>query len=107
MASFSVIVFAGWKGLHEAPGHAGIINLLFYIVVAAGLARLLVVLTCLRERLVISVVMVNLLIGAAIGFMPSVFSPHAMVVKSGKLALALLGLLVSVTMLFQAARSDA
>jgi hypothetical protein len=105
VASFSVMVFVGWKGLHRAPEHKSIVELLFYIVVAAGLARLLAAFTCLRERLVISVVIVSLLTGAATGFVPSVFSQHVEMVKFGELALSLLGLLVSLTMLVQSARS--
>lgn len=106
VASFSVMVFVGWKGLHRAPEHKSIVDLLFYIVVAAGLARLLVAFTCLRERLVISVVIVSLLTGAVEGFVPSVFSQHVEMLKFGKLALSLLGLLVSLTMLVQSARSS-
>lgn len=105
VVSFSVVVFVGWKGLHKAPEHQSIVDLLFYIVVAAGLARLLVVFTCWRERLVISVVIVSLLTGALTGFMPSVVSQHVETIRFGKLALSLLGLLVSLTMLVQSARS--
>ena len=105
VASFSVIVFVGWKGLHKSPDHKGIIELLFYIVVAAGLARLLVVFTCLRERLVISVGIISLLTGAVTGFMPSVLSQHTEMLRSSKLALSLLGLVVSLTMLVQSLSS--
>jgi hypothetical protein len=100
VVSFSVTVFVGWKGLHKAPEHESIVNLLFFIVMAAMLARLLVAFTCLRERLVISIVIVSLLTGVVTGFMPSVF------IKDGKLALSLLGLLLSLTMLWQSARSS-
>jgi hypothetical protein len=105
VVSFSVMVFVGWKGLHKAPEQS-IVDLLFYIVVAAGLASLLVVFTCWRERLVISVVIVSLLTGAVTGFMPSVFSQHVETIKLGKLVLLLLGLLVSLTLLVQSARSS-
>lgn len=103
VVSFSVVAFVGWKGLHRAPEHKSIVELLFYIVVAAGLARLLVAFTCLRERLVISVVIVSLLTGIVTGFVPSVFSQHGEMLKLGKFALSLLGLLVSLTMLVQSA----
>lgn len=105
VASFSVMVFVGWRGLHKAPEHKSIVDLLFFIVVAAMLARLLVAFTCLRERLVISVVIVSLLTGVVTRFVPSVFSQHVEMVKFGKLALSLLGLLVSLTMLAQSVRS--
>jgi hypothetical protein len=102
---FSVTTFAGWKALHKPPEHKSIVYLLFYIVVAVGLARLLVAFTCWRERLVISVVIVSILTGAVMGFAPSEFSQHTEMLRSGKLALSLLGLLVSLTMLVQAAPS--
>ena len=105
VASFSLMVFVGWKGLHKAPQHQSIVNLIFFIVVAAALAGLLVAFTCFRERLVISVVIVSLLTGVVTGFVPSVFSQHTEMLRSGKLALSLLGLLVSLTMLVQSARS--
>jgi hypothetical protein len=107
VASFSVIVFVGWKGLHKPPEHHSIVDLLFFIAAAAMLARLLVAFTCLRERLVISVVIVSLLTAAVTGFVPSVFSQHTEMLRSGKLALSLLGLLVSLTMLVQSARRAA
>src|SRR5271169_1563482 len=88
----------------KAPEHHSIVDLLFFIVVAAMLARLLVAFTCLRERLVISVAIVSLLTGAVTGFVPSAFSQHTEMLRSGKLALSLLGLLVSLTMLAQSAR---
>ncbi len=105
VVSFSVMVLVGWKGLHKATEQQSIIDLLFYVVVAAGLARLLVVFTCFRERLVISVVIVSLLTGAVTGFALFVFSQHVEMVKFGKLALSLLGLLVSLTMLVQSVRA--
>ena len=105
VACFSLMVFVGWKGLHKAPEHKSIVEILFYIVVAAGLARLLVAFTCWRERLVITVVIVSLLIGVVTGFVPSVFRQHAEALRSGKLASSLLGLLVSLTMLAQSVRN--
>ena len=105
VACFSMMVFVGWKGLHKAPEHKSIVELLFYIVVAAALARLLVAFTCWRERLVITVVIVSLLIGVVTGFVPSIFRQHTEVLRSGKLALSLLGLLVSLTVLVQSVRN--
>lgn len=43
--------------------------------------------------------------GAERGFVPTVFTKHAEMARSGKLALSLLGLLVILTMLVQSARS--
>lgn len=106
VASFSVMVFVGWKGLHRGgPEHKSIVELLFYIVVAAGLAGLLMAFTCLRERFVIGVVIVSLLTGAIVGFSPSLFSQRIEMIRFGKFTLSLLGLFVSLTMLVQPTRT--
>jgi hypothetical protein len=103
VACFSVAAFVGWKGLYKAPEHASFVELLFAILVVAMLAKWLVAFTCIRERLVFGLVIVSLVTGEVAGFVPSVFSKHAQMVKSGTLALSLLGLLVSLSMLVQSA----
>jgi hypothetical protein len=105
VTSFSVVAFVSWKGLHKPPEHPDFVVLLFAILVVAMLAKWSVAFTCLRERLVFGFVIVSFVIGEVAAFVPSVFSNHAWMVKPGKLALSLLGLLVSLTMLIQAARS--
>jgi hypothetical protein len=55
-----------------------------------------------RERIII---IVSMVVGEVESFIPSVFSQHVETVKFGKLALSLLGLLVSLTMLVQSIRS--
>ena len=69
------------------------------------LAKWLVAFTCFRERLVFGLVIVSLVRWEVEGFAPSVFSQHVAMVKFGELALSLLGLLLSLTMLVQSARS--
>jgi hypothetical protein len=105
VAYFSVAAFGNWKGLHKAPEHLDLVSLSFVIIVLALLAKSLVNFTCFRERLIFGLVIVSLVIGEVNGFVPSVFGQHTEMVQSGKLALPLLGLLVSLTMLVQATRS--
>ena|ERR1700675_459594 len=102
---FSMTAFVNWKGLHKAPQHPDFVVLLFAIVVVAMLAKWLVAFTCFRERLVFGLVIVSLVAGEVERFVPSIVSQHLETVKSGHLALSLLGLLVSLTMLVQSARS--
>lgn len=99
---FAVVAFVGWEGLHKAPEHPSLVELLFAILVVAMLAKWLVAFTCFRERLVFGLVIVSLVIGELAGLVPSVFGKHTEMVKSGKLALSLLGLVVSLSMLVQA-----
>lgn len=105
VAWFSLTAFVNWKGLHKAPEHPDFVVLLFAIVVVAMFAKWLVAFTCFRERLVLSLVIVSLVAGEVERFVPSIVSQHLETVKSGHLALSLLGLLVSLTMLVQAART--
>jgi len=100
---FSVTAFVNWKGLHKAPEHPGLVELLFAIIVVVTLAKWLVNFTCFRERLVFGLVIVSMVIGEVEGFVPSIFSRHVETVRYGHLALSLLGLLVSLTMLVQSA----
>jgi len=69
------------------------------------LAKSLVNFTCFRERLVFGLVIVSLVTGELEAFVPSVFGQHVEMVKFGRLALSLVGLLVSLTMLVQSART--
>jgi len=98
---FSVLAFVSWKGLHKPSAHLSLFELLFAIVVFAMLAKSLVAFTCFRERLVFGVAVVSFVIGAAVSLAPSMFSKYAELVGLTKLALSLLGLLVSLTMLVQ------
>ena len=103
VVSFSVFAFLGWKGLHKPLAPPSLFELIFVaVLVAAMLATWLVRFTCFRERLLLVLFSVSLVIGELARFLPSsVFGRHAETVKSGKLALSLLGLLVSLSMLVQ------
>jgi hypothetical protein len=105
VACFSVAAFVNWKGLHKAPGPPDFVVLLFAVVVVAMLAKWIVAFTCFRERLVFGLVIVSMVAAEVERFVPSMVSQHVETVKSGHLALSLLGLLVSLTMLVQSARS--
>jgi hypothetical protein len=100
---FSGTTFVNWKGLHKAPEHPGLVELLFAIIVVVCLAKWLVSFTCFRERLVFGLVIVSLVTGNLEGFVPSTFGQHFEAVRYGHLALSVLGLLVSLTMLVQSA----
>lgn len=107
VASFSLVAFVGWKGLHKPFEHPDVLELLFVVIIVAMLAKWLAAFTCFRNRLVIGIVIVNLVIvtGEVTRFLPSIFGQYAEIVKSGKLGLWLLGLLVSASMLVQSFRT--
>ncbi|MFI5059356.1 MAG: hypothetical protein ACHQLQ_14375 [Candidatus Acidiferrales bacterium] len=105
VAYFSVAAFGNWKGLHKAPEHLDLVSLSFIIIVLALLAKSFVNFTCFRERLVFVLVIVSFVTGEVCGFFPAIVGPYAHVMELGKLALSLLGLLVSLTMLVQSART--
>jgi len=105
LAYFSVAVFVSWKGLHKAPERPDLVTLPFLIIGVAMLAKWLVSFTCFRERLVFVLVIVSAVTGEVYGFFPAIVGPYAHLVKPADLTLSLLGLLVSLTMLVQSARS--
>jgi hypothetical protein len=104
VAAFSVAALERWKGLHKSPKHPSYVVLLFLILVGAMLAKQVVAFKCLRERLVLAVVIVSVAIGEVEGFLPSLFGRFTRIVNSADLLLLLLGLLVSLTMLIQSLR---
>ena len=105
VAYFSLAAFENWKGLHQAPEHLDLVRLSFVVIVLAMLAKPLVNFTCFRDRLVIVLVIGSFVAGEVYGFFPAIVGPYANVVRLGKLALSLLGLLVSLTMLVQSVRT--
>jgi hypothetical protein len=105
VACFSLTAFVNWKGLHKGPRPPDFVMLLFAVVVVAMLAKWLVAFTCFRERLVFGLVIVSMVAAEVERFVPSIVSQHVETVKSSHLALSLLGLLVSLTILVQSAWS--
>ena len=100
-----MITFVSWTGLDKPLARPRLDLRLIGIYVLAMVTYWLVVFTCFRERLVLGITIIDLLTMEVQGFVPSVSSKHVELVKSGKLALAYLGLLVSLSMLIDAARS--
>jgi len=105
VASFTVITFVSWTGLDKPLAHPRLDLRLIGIYVLAMVTYWLVVFTCVRERLLLGITIISLLKMEVQGFAPSVFSKYVELVKSGELALALIGLFVSLSMLIEAARS--
>ena len=68
---------------------------------ARWLVKWLFSFTCLRERMAFGLVIVSLLVGQAQKFAPSILGKYVEVIKTGKLALAVLALVVSLTLLVQ------
>ena len=104
VACFSVIAFASWRGLDKPPAHYSLGQLIIVIFLVAMVARWLVEFSCGRERVLLGIIVIGLLKMEVQGFAPSVFTKHVEFAKSGELALALIGLFVSLTMLIQAVR---
>lgn len=105
VACFSVTAFVGWKGLYKPPENPSYLELVFAIIVVGLLTTWLAHFTCFRERLVLSVIIVSLVTEQVESFEPSLFSQHTQTIRFGSIALSLLGLIVSVTMLVQSART--
>jgi len=107
VAYFSLTAYANWKGLHKIPARPDFVELPFAMFVAVMFARWLVAFTCLRERLVLGLVIVTVVAAEVERFVPAAISQHVETVKSGHLAFSLLGLLISLSMLLQSGRSPA
>ena len=105
VAYFFVVVLVNWKNLHKTPQRPGLVELFFEILVVAMLMKWMVSFTCFSERLVFGLVIVSTVAGVAEGYAPAGFIKHAEVIRSGHLALSLLGLVVSLRMLLHSARS--
>jgi len=101
VACFSLTAFVNWKGFHKAPAPPDFVVLFFALVVVAMLAKWLVAFTCFSERLVFALVIVSMVAAEVERFVPSIVSQHVDTEKSGHLALSLLGLLISLTLLVQ------
>jgi hypothetical protein len=98
IAYFSLAGFVNWRGLHKGPAPPDLIILFFAMLVTVMLGRAMVDFTCFRERFVFGIAIVMLVIGEVERFAPSLFGQHIEVEKAGRLALSLLGLLVSLSM---------
>ncbi len=103
VACFSLTTFVNLKGLHKAREQPDFVVLLFAILVAGMLAKWLVAFTCVRERLILGLVIVSIVAAEVETFVPSIVGPHLEAVRSGHFAASLLALLVSLSMLVKSA----
>ena len=106
VAYFSVAAFDDWRGLHKPLEDPALVELLFATVVIVMLAKWLVAFTCFRERLAFGLAIVSLATSEGTRFAPIFVIQYADVVRFSKLALSVLGLMVSLTMLVPSARTQ-
>lgn len=99
VACFAIFSTVNWKNLHKVPERPDLIEILFALIVVVMLAKWMLNFTCFRERLVFGLVIVSMVVGEAGKIAPSAFNQHFETVRYGHLALSLLGLIVSLSML--------
>ena len=98
---FSILVFVGWTGLHKAFQRPSLIDLPFALFAVTFCTKGFVIFKCFRERLLLALVIANIVVGEAYGYLATIERPYAELIRTGELSLAALGLLVSLSMLFQ------
>ena len=89
--------------LHKAFQRPNLIDLPFAVFAVVFCAKGFVTFKCFRERLLLGLVIASIVLGEAYGYLATSETPYAQWIRTGKLSLALLGLLVSLTMLVQSA----
>lgn len=97
--------FLSWRVLGNAFPEYNLLNVLRDFVVIAVCAKFLLMFRCSRERFVVSLVILRYVIGLTSASMPTVVNRVAGLVRIGDFALWVLALIVSLSMLVQAARS--
>src|SRR5579863_1440085 len=100
----AVVVFVGWNGLGKPLQQVSVIELPLYIFVEALFVICLVIFRCFRERLIMGLAMVSLVIGGASGFVPVRVGPFADLIKYGEFGLWTFALLISLSALITSAR---
>ena len=98
--------FIVWREVDRAVRGNTLIDVLRDVAVITVCAKLLLMYKCFRERFVVAIVILRYAIGLISDFMPALFNRAAGLVWAGYLALWFLALLVSVSMLFSAARKS-
>lgn len=99
VACFAIFSIVNWRNLHKVTEHPDLIEILFALIVVVMLAKWMVNFTCFRERLVFGLVIVSMVVGEAEKIAPSAFNQHFETLRYGYLALSVLGLIVSLSML--------
>jgi hypothetical protein len=105
VAAFALMTFGNWHGLHDPIERPGLAKLLLVIVLLGLLAKWLAAFTCFRERLLIGVVIISLAASQFTPFAPAIFGDQTQMIRSGKLVLSLIGLLIGLTILVQSLRN--
>jgi hypothetical protein len=101
VAYFLLAGLGGWIGLHKAPPQRDPIILLFAVLFTAVYAKAIVDFTHLRERLAFGIAIIMLAVPQVERYAPSVFGQDLTTERFGRLTLALLGLVISLSMLVQ------
>jgi hypothetical protein len=97
--------FLAWEGLSGRPFSQGSLwNLSWDVVAIAACAKSILMFRCLRERLVLGIVMVRLVVELAIRSMPNLFNSNAGSVREFVFALWTGALIVSLSMLVSSVR---
>lgn len=100
-ATFALTTFLNSRALARERERDDVVELVFAMILVAILIRSLLVFTCLRERLLLLIIIISVTAGNIESFVPSVFGDHAGLLKYAHLALSVLGLVISFTMLVQ------
>ena len=96
-------VFLSWKVLGKGFQEYSLFDVLRDVAVIAACAKFLLMYRCLRERFVVGLVIFRFVVGLVSGFMLNLVNGVAGLVRAGDLALWVLALLVSLSMLIQSA----
>ena len=106
VAFFTIEVLVSWRTLDKPYHRPSIIELPFFIVTLAIGVRWLLMFTCVFERLVLGLSLINFAIGVFSAYIPTIGTgPYSELIRSGKLSLWVFVLVVSIGMLILSARS--
>jgi hypothetical protein len=100
VACLGVIVFTSWNALRKPLQQDSLVELPFYVFVAAILFKSLVDFKCFRERLVAWLALVSLALGVTCGYFPITMAPFVHAIRQLKVALWGVALIVGSSMLF-------
>ena len=103
VASCAIVVFAGWRSLGKGPPQEHDVVFLLFSFYAFGLyVYFFAVFKCFRERLVIGIGAIGTAKGLVGRLTPNFFWPHYGLVRDAMLALEILALVISLSMLLSA-----
>ena len=96
-------VFLSWKTLGKSFSEYSIFEILRDIAVIGACVIFMLMYKCFWERFVIGLIIVRYVTGLVTGFAPHIIDPFSGLVRLGNLALWVLALIVSLSMLVQSA----